>query len=56
MEGKEKMIEIYNVMADMALEALKFLDESKEKKRTIVCFWMKRCWKWFARHNLCMKL
>lgn len=33
MEGKEKMIEIYNVMADMTLEALKFLNESKEMKK-----------------------
>ena len=33
MERKEKMIEIYNAMADMTLEALKFLNESKEKKK-----------------------
>ena len=33
MEGKEKMIEIYNVMADMTLESLKFFNESKEKKK-----------------------
>ncbi len=38
MEGKEKMIEIYNVMADMTLEALKFLNESKEKKKNYCVF------------------
>lgn len=32
------MMEIYNAMADMTLEALKFLNESKEKKKSYCVF------------------
>lgn len=31
MEGKEKMIEIYNAMADMTLKTLNFFNESRKK-------------------------
>lgn len=36
MEEKEKMIQIYEVMADMTLDAINFFKDSKKKNSTVL--------------------
>ena len=36
MEGKEKMVQVYEAMADMTLDVINFFEDSKKKTSTVL--------------------